>query len=54
MSNIKVRELDPATHLLQGSTTDLKRVYVSAYMLKNLGVHHVQGKNYKKLKKQGL
>ena len=32
----------------QGSTADLKRVYVSAYALKNLGL---QCKNYKKLKK---
>ena len=26
-------------------------MYVSAYVLKNLGVRHVQGKNYSKLKK---
>ena len=32
-------------------TIDLKRVYVSLYALKNLGVHHVQAKNCKKLKK---
>ena len=34
----------------QGSTIDLKGVYVSAYVFKNLGVRHVQDKNYKKLK----
>ena len=38
----------------QGLTIDLKRVYVSMYALKNLGVCHIQGKNCKKLKKQGL
>ena len=27
-----------------------KRVYVSAYMFKNLGIRHVQGKNYKSLR----
>ena len=35
----------------QGSTIDQKRVYVSAYVLKKLGLRHVQGKNYKKSKK---
>ena len=33
----------------QGSTSDLKRVHVSAYMLKNVFVRHIQGKNYKKV-----
>ena len=37
--------------LMQGLTIDLKRVYVSVYMLKKLGVCHIQGKNYKNLKK---
>ena len=37
-------------HILQGLTIDLKRVYVSAYVFKNLGVRHIQGKNYKSLK----
>ena len=37
--------------LWQGSTIDLKRLYVSLYALKNLGIHHVQAKNCKKLKK---
>ena len=36
---------------MQGLTIDLKRVYVSVYMLKKLGVCHIQGKNYKNLKK---
>ena len=36
-----------------GSTIDLKRVHVSAYALKNLGVRHVQGKNHKKFKNKG-
>ena len=38
-------------HHRQHSTIDLKRVYVSTYVLKNLGVCHVQGENYKKFKK---
>ena len=37
----------------QGSTTDLNRVYVSAYALKNSGIRQVQGKNYEKLKRKG-
>ena len=36
---------------MQGSTIDLKRVYDSACKLKKIGIRHVQGKNYKKLKK---
>ena len=39
---------------VQVSTIDLKIVYISAYALKHLGVHHVQGKNHEKLKTQGL
>ena len=35
----------------QGPTSNLKRVYVSAYMLKNVFVRHIQGKNYKKVLK---
>ena len=35
----------------QGLTINLKRVYVSTYALKNLGVSHIQGKSCKKLKK---
>lgn len=31
---------------IQGSTIDQRRVYVHAYALKNLGIRHVQGKNY--------
>ena len=42
---------DQSIFTSQGSTTDLKRVYISTYVFKNLGVRHVQGKNYKKLKK---
>ena len=36
---------------LQGSTIDLKNVYISIYRLKNFGMCQVQDKNYKKLKK---
>ena len=36
---------------MQGSTIDLKRVYDSACKLKKIGIRDVQGKNYKKLKK---
>ena len=36
--------------LRQGSSIDLKSVYVTTYVLKNLGIHHVQGENYKELK----
>ena len=36
---------------MQGWKIDLKRVYISAYTLKNLVVCHIQDKNYKKLKK---
>ena len=41
---------------IQDLTNDLKRVYVSTYALKKIFVCHVQGKNYKKIKKhtQGL
>ena len=39
-------------HHRRHSTIDLKRVYVSMYVLKNLAVCHVQGENYKKLKKR--
>ena len=39
--------------MFQGSTIDLKRMYISAYVLKNLCVHHVQGRNYKKVKNTG-
>ena len=37
--------------LRQGSSIDLKSVCVTTYVLKNLGIHHVQGENYKELKK---
>ena len=41
--------------LTQGSTAELKRMYASVCAFKNSGVHHVQGRNYEKLKKtQGL
>ena len=36
--------------MMQGSTIDLKRVYVYSYALKNIGVRHAKGKNYKRLK----
>ena len=36
---------------IQGLTINLKRVYVSTYMLKHLGVRYEQGKNYKSKKK---
>ena len=36
---------------MQGSTIDLKRVYISAYVLKNLGVHLCKVKLYAKSKK---
>ena len=36
---------------IQDLTNDLKRVYVSTYALKKICVCHVQGKNYKKIKK---
>ena len=35
---------------VQGSTIDLKRVFISPYVLKNLGVRNINGKNYKQLK----
>ena len=36
--------------LLQGLTIDLKTVSLSMHIFNNLGIHHIQGKNYKKLK----
>ena len=38
----------------QGLTIDLKRVYLSMYAFKYVGICHVQGKNYEKLNKQHL
>ena len=48
---MKVSSKSSKKSINQGSTIDLKRVYVSVYTLKKLAIHHVQGKNYKKLKK---
>ena len=42
---------DALSGLRHGSSIDLKSVYVTTYVLKNLGIYHVQSENYKKLKK---
>ena len=34
--------------LLQGLTIDLKTVSLSTHIFNNLGIHRIQGKNYKK------
>ena len=45
-------KFEPLFLALQSSRVALKILYMSTYALINIGVRHVQGKNYKKFKKQ--